>query len=653
MTDTVISVVTPVYDTPEAVLDAAIQSVRDQFYPDWELCLFDDASPSPHVRRVLERHASDDERIRVAFGDSNGGISRALNGALALATGEYVAFLDHDDAITPDALLEMASAIADTGAEILYSDEDKYDTRGRRHDPFFKPDWSPDLFLSIMYTCHLTVMRREIVDRIGGFREGFEGSQDYDLWLRATELTDRIEHVPLVLYHWRQIAGSTAIDVSNKGYAHERSRRAIADALRRRGIAGTVGDGPVPTSFHVVRHVVDEPLVSIIIPTRDRVDLLSRAIAGIEEKTDYRNVEVIVVDNGSTDPETLAYLDRSPHQVLRDDGPFNFSRLNNLAAASASGDHLLLLNNDTEPLTPGWLRAMVEHSARPEVGVVGAKLLYPSGRIQHAGVILGIGGVAGHSHKHSSKDAPGYFQALNLLRNFSAVTAACAMIRRSVFEEIGGFDAHNLAVAFNDVDLCLRLRDRGYLVVWTPYAMLTHFESESRGFDLDAREIDYMISRWGDELFRDPYYNPNLTLVHEDFSLDVDRPEGYRSMAGNRPSAAPPVAVGPGRPARASFRSTHDRLGGVAFEVENSSRREGRLTLRLHAVSAVGEPPEALVLTAETPLASATAWGDLYVLFDAPLAESKRAFEIEISSTETVSLRAASPEAPAFRPLYR
>lgn len=648
-----ISVITPVYDTPEVVLEAAIRSVREQYYPDWELCLYDDASPSAHVRRALERHAAEEPRIRVAFGEKNAGISAGLDGALALATGEYVAFLDHDDALTPDALLEMACAIGETGAEILYSDEDKYDARGRRHDPFFKPDWSPDLFLSIMYTCHLTVMRRDLVARAGGFRRGFEGSQDYDLWLRATELSERVVHVPMVLYHWRQIAGSTAVDVGNKGYAHERSRRAIAEALSRRGVAGTVGDGPVPTSFHVVRHVVDEPLVSVIIPTRDRVDLLATAIEGLESKTDYKNIEILVVDNGSTDPETLAYLERSPHRVIRDDGPFNFSRLNNLAAREARGDHLLLLNNDTEPVSRGWLRAMVEHAQRPEVGVVGAKLLYPSGRVQHAGVVLGIGGVAGHSHKHFAKDAPGYFQALHLLRDFSAVTAACALVRRSVYEEIGGFDEENLAVAFNDVDLCLRVREAGYLVVWTPYALLTHFESESRGFDLDAREIDYMISRWGEELFRDPYYNPNLTLVHEDFSIDVTRPDGYRAVSGQRAGGGPAVELGPGRTATGAFRSTHDRLGGLAFEVEGSAPREGVARLSLYSVTAVGEPPGERVLVAEARLSAATPWGDLYVLFDAPIADSRAAYAFELESTAPLRLRSAAPEAPAFRTLYR
>lgn len=663
----VISVITPVYDTSAEVLEAAIRSVRGQYYPDWELCLYDDASPSAHVRPILERHAAEEPRIKVAFGTENLGISGAANGALALATGDFVAFLDHDDALTPDALLEMAVKIAETGAEILYSDEDKYDARGRRHDPFFKPDWSPDLFLSIMYACHLTVMRRELVERIGGFRKGFEGSQDYDLWLRATELTDRIHHVPMILYHWRQVAGSTAVDVGNKGYAHERSKRAIAEALTRRGIAGTVGDGPVPTSFHVVRHVVDEPKVSVLIPTRDRVDLLAQAIEGIEQKTDYRNVEIVIVDNGSTEDETRRYLATTPHRVIRDDEPFNFSRLNNLAAREATGDLLLLLNNDTEPISPGWMRAMVEHAMRPEVGAVGAKLLFQSGKVQHAGVVLGIGGVAGHSHKYFAGDASGSFQALNMLRNYSAVTAACLMLRKSVFDEVGGFDEEHLAVAFNDVDFCLRIREKGYLVVWTPYALVTHYESESRGYDLNPREIDYMIARWGDELLRDPYYSPNLTLVHEDFSIDVTKPDGVRAIAGQRAADGLEVEVGGGRLATATFRSAYDRLAGFALEVAEGSldwarTHSGDLRLRVtvRACEAVGSDPGEIAAIADARIGTVTPAGDLFVLLDSPIRESKAAFHVEVSISDRsrnsgdslLRLRAAAEGSPAFRLLY-
>jgi GT2 family glycosyltransferase len=650
-----VSVITPVYNTPPDVLDAAIRSVRAQLYPEWELCLHDDASPNANVLPSLQRHAREDPRIRVSRSTKNAGISSALNGALSQARGEYVAFLDHDDALTPDALLEMAVAIDETGADILYSDEDKLDPSGRRFDPFFKPGWSPDLMLSLMYTCHLTVCRRDLVEAVGGFRPGFEGSQDYDLWLRMTERTEKIAHVPLVLYHWRQVPGSTAVDTANKSYAHERSRRAIGEALARRGVDGVVEDGPVPTSFRVVRRLASEPTVSVIIPTRDRVDLLARAVEGVEKRTDYRNVEVIIVDNGSSEPETLEYLRATPHRVIRDDGPFNFSRLNNEAAAAARGDLLLLLNNDTEPLERGWLRAMVEHGVRPQVGVVGAKLLYPSGKVQHAGVVLGIGGVAGHGHKYSPGNASGYYHAADLIRNFSAVTGACLLVRRSVFEELGGLDERNLAVAFNDVDFCLRARERGYLVVWSPHALLTHFESESRGFDLNPREIDYMIARWGETLIRDPYYSPNLTLVHEDFSFDLSKPDGYVVGAQQQPLDHPSVELSGERVLTCGFRSTHDGLAGVALYLDAAGQRPVGISVRL-SLRPVGGPEVAV--QAEAPLSTATPGGDLYVLFDEPLKASRAAFSMALTAPGAVHghaprLRTAAPDSPAFRLLHR
>jgi GT2 family glycosyltransferase len=647
-----VSVVTPVYNTAEEILDATIRSVRAQLYPDWELCLHDDASTLPHVRAVLERHAAEDSRVRVSFGTKNSGISAASNAALAVARGEYVALLDHDDIITPDALLEMVETIEATGAELLYSDEDKLDPRGRRTDPFFKPDWSPDFLLSINYCCHLTVAKRELVEAVGGFREGFEGSQDYDLWLRLSERTEKIAHVPMVLYHWRQVPGSTAVDASNKNFAHERSRRAIGEALERRGGRGRVEDGPVPTSFRVVRALDREPLVTVIIPTRDRVDLLAQAIEGIERKTDYRNVEILVVDNGSSDPATLDYLRATPHRVLRDDGPFNFSRLNNRAAHEARGELLLLLNNDTEPLRDDWLRSMVEHALRPEVGIVGAKLLYPSGKVQHAGVVLGIGSVAGHSHKHFPGDAGGYYHAADLIRNFSAVTAACMLVRSDVFKDLGGLDEVNLAVAFNDVDFCLRARERGYLVVWTPEALLTHFESESRGFDLNPREIDYMLRRWSETLIRDPYYSPNLTLVHEDFAFDLSKPDGYCVGVGQEPSDSPPVELTGERMLSGVFRSTHDGLAGVAFDLEQPAPAD--LTLRLSIRPADGAGAQ---IAAEVSLGIARL-GQLFVLFDAPIAASRGAFSFTLEAPGAVRGRApvfrtSAPGVPSFRLLHR
>lgn len=650
-----VSVVMPVYNTPEDALEEAIASVRAQLYPHWELRAHDDASTAPHVRAVLEKHANEDARVRVSFGERNGGISSASNAALALATGDYVALLDHDDMLAPDALLEMVCAIDETGADLIYSDEDKLDPRGRRFDPFFKPDWSPDFLLSVNYACHLTVARRALVLEAGGFREGFEGSQDYDLWLRLSERTDRVAHVPMVLYHWRQVAGSTALDAGNKPAAHERSRRAIAEALARRDALAEVLDGPVPTTFRLVRQLAAEPLVSVIIPTRDRVDLVAQAVEGLERGTDYRNLEIVIVDNGSTDPETLAYLERSPHRVIRDDGPFNFPRLNNRAAAEARGELLLLLNNDTEPLERGWLRAMVEHAVRPEVGAVGARLLYPSGKLQHAGVVLGIGGVAGHSHKYLPGNTSGYFHAVDLIRNVSAVTGACLLVRREVFHEVGGLDERNLAVAFNDVDFCLRLRERGYLVVYTPHALLTHYESESRGFDLNPREIDFMLARWGERLARDPYYSPNLSLSREDFALDLSKPDGYRVGTESPAAELPGVELTGERVLTAGFRSTLDRLAGVVLSLEPGAAPP-TLSLRVTVRHAGGGGDAAA--SVEVPLSIVSSRGELVALFDAPIASSRGPFALEVSAPEAVKghapvLRVSGPDVPAFRLLHR
>jgi O-antigen biosynthesis protein len=644
-----VSVITPVYDTPAEVLDAAIRSVRTQLYPDWELCLHDDASPRPHVRPILERHAAEDPRVRVSFAARNSGISAASNAALALARGQYVALLDHDDLLTPDALLEMVETIDATGADLLYSDEDKVDPDGNRTDPFFKPDWSPDFLLSINYCCHLTVARRDLVEAVGGFREGFEGSQDYDLWLRLSERASRVEHVPVVLYHWRQVPGSTSVEISNKNYAHERSRRAIGEALERRDVRGRVDDGPVPTTFRVVRALDREPLVSAIIPTRDRVDLLARAVEGIERSTDYRNVEILIVDNGSSEPETLEYLRATPHRVVRDDGPFNFSRLNNRAAGEARGELLLLLNNDTEPLRADWLRRMVEHAVRPEVGIVGAKLLYPGGKVQHAGVVLGIGGVAGHAHKHAPGNAEGYRHAADLIRNCSAVTGACMLVRRDVFDALGGLNETNLAVAFNDVDFCIRARERGFLVVWTPEALLTHYESESRGFDLNPGEIDYMLRRWSEVLFRDPYYSPNLTLLHEDLSFDLSKPDGYRVGVGEAPGEAPPLELTEEQVFTGAFRSTHDRLAGMAFELQ---RAPADLAVRLTV-----RPADGAETRVEAPLAAALR-GHAFVLFDAPIPASRGAYSFTLEAPGAVRGHApvfltSAPGVPAFRLLHR
>lgn len=541
-----ISVILPVYNPPVEYLELAIASVVAQIYTNWELCIADDASTNPEVKTLLNAYQSAEPRIKLAWRDQRGHISAATNTALGLASGDYIALLDQDDLLSEHALYLVANAVNDRpGVRLIYSDEDRLTESGERHAPHFKPDLSPELLLSQNYICHLQVVQRELVSRIGGFREGVEGAQDWDLALRALERLDSGEicHIPFVLYHWRTLPGSTAGSASAKAYVGAAQSRVVREHLERTGERGAaVGFDEafvrVDVSFPIPE---PEPLVSIIVPIRDRADVLRRFIESLHSKTVYRNTELIIVDNGSAELETAAYLEelssRENLHVIRDDGGFNFSRLNNEAVRVARGSLLAFCNNDLEVISPGWLTEMVSLAVRPGVGAVGAKLYYPDGRIQHAGVLLGIGGVAGHGHKRMRRGEPGYQNRAQALGNFSAVTGACMVIRRGVFEEVGGFDEQDLEVAFNDVDLCIRLRAAGYRNVFTPHAELYHYESATRGSDFGDRErflrfekeSAVMKKRWGSDLLSgDPYYNPNLSLEREDFSLSfvprVERP---------------------------------------------------------------------------------------------------------------------------------
>jgi GT2 family glycosyltransferase len=536
-----ISVVMPVFNTPERYLRKALASVVDQLYPNWELCVADDASAKPHVAAVLAEYAAKDLRIRIVSRPTNGGISEATNSAIDRATGEYIAFLDHDDVLPAHALYMVACEIArDPDLDVIYSDEDKISRWGRRYDPHFKSDWNPDLFLGQNMISHLGVYRTSLVREVGGLRPEFDGSQDYDLALRIVEHTQsqRIRHIPHILYHWRAAAGSAAGSADAKPHALEAARRAVADHLQRRGIPAEVAFTP-GTPFLQIRYGLDcEPSVSIIIPTKDQSGLLSRCVSGILERTRYQNLELLVVNNRSEEEATHAYLAEiatDPRvRVLHYDAPFNFSLINNWAANRAVGDVLLFLNNDTEVIGPDWLRHLVANACRCEVGAVGAKLLYPGDRVQHGGVILGMGGVGGHFHLGCQRHDPGYFSRAVLQQNLSAVTAACIAMRRTVFDEIGGFNGE-LRVAFNDVDLCLRIRRHGYLIVWTPLAELYHHESASRGSDLLSvrhdefvQENEYMRMNWAQVLDRDPYFNPNLSSRDLSISLSfppaIDKP---------------------------------------------------------------------------------------------------------------------------------
>jgi len=528
-----ISVLMPVYNAPLSMLEEAIRSVQAQLYPHWELCIADDASTDAGIRELLQAYAARDARIKVTFREKNGHISAASNSALALASGDYIALLDNDDLLSEHALFWVVDAIvAHPDAALIYSDEDKLEhPSGRRYDPYFKPDWNPDLFLSHNMISHLGVYRTALVRELGGFREGYEGSQDYDLALRCTEklAPQQIVHIPRVLYHWRSHPGSTALAGSEKSYALLAGERALNDHFERMQIAGKIE--LLDFGMYRARYVVPSPapLVSLIIPTRNGLQLIKKCVESILAKTIYPHFEIIIVDNNSDDAATLNYfasLAGNPCiRVLRDERPFNYSALNNAAIPQARGEYIGLINNDIEVISPEWLDEMMGLAIQPGVGAVGARLWYPNNTLQHGGVIMGMGGVAGHAHRHLPRGAHGFFGRAQLVQSLSAVTAACLIVKKSIYLEVGSLDETNLTIAFNDVDFCLRVREAGYRNVWTPYAELYHHESATRGYeDTPAKqarfnmELRYMKKRWANLILNDPAYNPNLTLQQNDFS---------------------------------------------------------------------------------------------------------------------------------------
>ncbi|MDB5453076.1 MAG: glycosyltransferase family 2 protein [Caulobacteraceae bacterium] len=532
-----ISVVMPAYNTPEPLLRAAIESVRAQLYPHWELCVADDASPDEDVWCVLGEYAASDPRIKATRRPANGHISLATNSALELASGEFVALMDHDDLLAEQALYEVAALLdRHPDADIVYSDEDKVDDAGRRFEPHFKTDWNAELMLGQNAVSHLGVYRRSLVTAVGGLRAGFEGSQDFDLTLRVSALTTpaRIHHIPAILYHWRQ-TGERSFSETDIARCADAARRAVAEHLESTGQTGATVTSQSQTKawLHVRRAVPSPaPLVSIIVPTRDRADLLAGCVEGVLNRTAYRSLELIIVDNGSVEPQTHALFERIAADprvtILPAPGPFNFSALNNQAVAASKGEIVLLLNNDISMIDDGWLGELVAQAVRPNVGAVGAKLLYPDGRVQHAGVVMGIGGdppVAGHLYHGAGRDEVGYFGHLTMVRNVTAVTGACLALRRAVYDEVGGL-SEDLAVAFNDIDLCLKIRARGYDIVWTPFAELHHHESASRGDDMTTAaharfrsEVMLMRERWGSVLDDDPFYGPHFSRWHGDYRL--------------------------------------------------------------------------------------------------------------------------------------
>lgn len=522
-----ISIVVPVYKSNASFLEAMIQSVRDQIYPNWELCIADDASTSPEPAQVLHKYMALDARIKVVFRETNGHISEASNSALSIATGEYVALLDHNDILPPQALFMVVNYIHRyPDGRMFYSDEDKLTTDGERTTPYFKCDWNPEMFLTRNMFSHLGVFETALIREAGGFRKGFEGSQDYDLALRCVEIAghDNVIHIPHVLYHWRITQESTAGSASKKSYELQTNIRAMEEHLQRIRVSATVQQPFENIDILRIRYAVPQPTpkVSLIIPTRDGVDLLRQCIDSISRKTLYPNYEIIVVDNGSVDDNALKYLheirEKRGARVLRDDSPFNFSALNNRAATVATGEYLCLLNNDIEVISPDWLNEMVGLASQPGNGAVGASLWYPNDTLQHGGILIGLGGVASHMHYMLTRGQFGYFSRAVVTQNLSAITAACLVIRKSTYAEVGGLD-ENLAVAYNDVDFCLRVREAGYRNVWTPHAQLYHHESASRGSDMNPerqdrfiKETQRMESRWASVLECDPAYNPNLSL---------------------------------------------------------------------------------------------------------------------------------------------
>ena len=522
------SIIIPVFNPRPNWLRRAIKSVKQQIYPHWQICIVDDASTNREVLKIIKEEAAHDSRITFRLREKNGGISAASNEALGLARGEWVAFLDHDDEIKEDALFWIAHAINQyPEAALIYSDEDKIDESGNRQCPHFKTQINLGLLLSYNYMCHLLAVRKKVVDQVAGFREGFEGAQDYDLILRCMEKIDAsaVVHIPRILYHWRMHSQSTASGVDIKPFAEEAGRRAITEHLKRRGTPGTVSC--VSGGYRVDFDITEKPKVSIIIPTHNQELLLQKCVESLLGNTDYKNYQIILVDNNTTETGAKAILKHYREQgltVLSYESEFNYSRINNFAVQHAESELILFLNNDMEIFQRDWLEVMVRQISQPGVGAVGAKLLYPNGKLQHGGVILGIGGVAGHAFKNYPSETEGYFSRSRLVQDLSAVTAACLLVRKSSFMKINGFEGDYLKVAFNDVDLCIRLKAEGERIIWTPFACLIHHESASRGMDGPQcrrfhSEIEYMRNKWDKVLDQDPAYNPNLSLDSESFGL--------------------------------------------------------------------------------------------------------------------------------------
>ena len=540
-----ISVIIPTFNTNGTHLRECIESVLKQQYTKWELCICDDCSTAEHVRKILKEYQSNDRRIKLCLREKNGHICEASNDALKMAKGDFVALLDHDDVLSSNALFYVANEIQNKPhANLIYSDEDKINNYGSRSCPHFKPGFNIDLLLSYNFISHLGVYRRELIERIGGFRTGFEGSQDHDLALRTVleSTPDQIIHIPRILYHWRAHSESTANNPDSKDYTTESGHKAIQsflDEQHRRGGNKATAKQQAKNRFYCQWHLPQkQPTVELIIPTRDHSQVLSLAIDSIISKTIYENYKITIVDNQSIEPATKDYFKDITHnhkeriQIINYNKKFNYSAINNFAVKQSNADIIVLVNNDVEVISENWLSEMVSHACRPDIGCVGAKLYYSNGLIQHGGVIIGIGQVAGHAHKYFPRESPGYVDRLQYAQQMTAVTAACLAVRREVYNKVGGLNEKDLTIAFNDVDFCLRVHARGYRNIFTPYAELYHHESISRGQEDSPekqerfrKEINYMLNQYDiqniEELPSDLFYNPNLTKTHENFEINT------------------------------------------------------------------------------------------------------------------------------------
>lgn len=529
-----ISIVIPLYCTPLPYLKELLESVRRQSYENWQLCLAD-GSPDDKAKEFIEKHYGREKRIVYRKLEENGGISVNTNEAVALATGEYLMLCDHDDTLEPDALYEIVKAINDTGADVLYTDEDKVSMDGQHYfDPNFKPDFNLLRLRENNYICHIFVVKKSLTDETGLLRSEFDGAQDFDFILRCCEKAQKITHIPKVLYHWRCHMDSTAADPSSKAYAYEAGRKAVREHYQRLGIDAKVEMTERPGWYRSHVKVQGNPLISVIIPNKDHTDDLELCLFSMTRKSTYRNYEILIVENNSEKEETFEYYKKLPDRypkarVLTWEKEFNYSAINNFAAKEAKGEYLLFLNNDVEILTPDWMEEMLQNCQQEDVAAVGAKLYYPDDTIQHAGVVLGLGGIAGHIMCRASREDPGYFGRMISVQEISAVTAACMMVKKSDFDAVGGLD-ETFQVAFNDIDLCMKFRAAGKKIIFTPYAELYHYESKSRGledtpekqFRFD-KEVKRFQEKWAQQLeMGDPYYSPNLSVTEGDCSLRED-----------------------------------------------------------------------------------------------------------------------------------